>query len=95
MSERNYINPKNESKEAFLAREAKEISRDDFLAFSFAGSEKTVLCLVENVMFSACVVAYSREDAVHYAGIIDKRKKKYYLIDRKKLDKSVVRDYED
>lgn len=85
-----YINPINESKEAFLSREAKEISRDDFLAFPFTDSAKAILCLVDNLMFSACVVADDHEDAVHYAGTIDKRKKKYYLIDRAKLDKSVI-----
>jgi len=97
-----YINPKNESKEDFLEREAKEISRDDFLDFSFTDlgklrkffgfskKKKTILCLVDNGAFSACVVAYCHEDAVHFSDKSDKREKKYYLIDRSKLDKSVM-----
>jgi hypothetical protein len=92
----NYINPKNESKEDFLAREAKEICRDDFLNFSFPSLEKTILCLVnnvcpfENAMFSACAVANCHEDAVRFTNQNDTREKKYYLIDRSKLDESVM-----
>lgn len=86
-----YINPKNESKEDFLEREAIEICRDDFLDFSFTDLGKTILCLVDNGMFSACAVAYCHEDAVYFAATRDKREKKYYLIDRSKLDKSVIR----
>jgi len=82
-----YVNPTNESKEDFLEREAIEISREEFLESSWNFSNKVGLCLVKNARFSACVVAYNREDAEHYAdSTTDSRPKKYFLIELSKLE---------
>lgn len=87
-----YVNPPNESKEDFLKREALEISREEFLELSFSNLNEAGLCLVQNVRhynagFSACVVAYNKEDAEYFAdNSTDKRSKRYFSIDRSKLE---------
>jgi hypothetical protein len=86
-----YINPLKESKEAFLEREAIEISREEFADFSFPCLETVPLCLVHNPGFTACVVTYTAVEAEYYC-LPDGRPKQYFLIERSKLDSSVIRN---
>ena len=78
-----YINPKNESKEDFLDREANEISREEFLALPFHKMKKKVaVCLADNGYFSTFQVR-NRRDAAYYADELDVRPKRYFVLDRK------------
>ncbi len=81
-----YVNPPTESKEAFLKREATEISRETFLNFSFPDEEKVPLVLVFNPAFSACAIAYSKAEAEYFANQSDVRPKKFFVIDHYKLE---------
>ena len=81
-----YINPKNESKEDFLNREADEISQEELLSLPFHKMNKKVaLCLVDNGYFSACVKVRNKQDAAYYADELNNdRPKRYFVLDRKK-----------
>lgn len=81
-----YVNPPTESKEAFLSREATEISRETFLTISFPNAEKVPLVLVQNPVFSACVIAYSKAEAEYFADQSDVRPKKFFVIEHSKLE---------
>lgn len=81
-----YVNPSTESKEAFLIREALEVSRAKFLTFSFPDAKKVPLVLVQNPFFSACAIAYSKAEAEYFADLKDTRPKKFFVIEHSKLE---------
>ncbi len=82
-----YVNPPTESKEAFLKREATEISRETFLSITFPNGSRVVpLVLVLNPAFSACAIGYSKAEVEYYADPSDIRPKKFFLIEHSKLE---------
>jgi hypothetical protein len=77
-----YINPPNESKEAFLRREAKELPLPP--ATLIPG--KVIVCLVDNAVFKAAGVCFDQSELEAFAYPADGRRKQWYSIDREKLN---------
>lgn len=79
-----YINPENETKEIFLAREAKPISlekakeHDDY-------KEVLLVVLVQNSGFSAAAIAFSEREKQEFLDPTDLRSMTYFLVNFEKL----------
>ena len=73
-----YINPTNESKEAFAKRQ-KEISRKEFCSFDFTDKKFLPICLVDNGFFRALGIAYSQREAAEFTRPSDTRPKQFFI----------------
>lgn len=56
-----YINPKQGTKEEWLAANATPISREEAAQFDFA-SDQLPICLVDNFAFTAAAIAYCPQE---------------------------------
>ncbi len=83
-----YINPENESKEAFLARHGQSITPEDFLELEFCGLYQLVVALVDNGWFSAAIICFSKEELEHVQRmtLTDKRPLKFYIVKKEHLE---------
>lgn len=75
-----YINPKNESKEAWLARFALPVNLEEFLNNIPAKGGYVGVCLVDNMAFTAAAVAYSKAEAEAFTYPSDHRRKRFYVV---------------
>jgi hypothetical protein len=80
-----YVNPRNESKEQFLAREGVELknpTKSELL--ELLGGSKGVVCLVDNVAYRAVAICYCPgEIEAFYCA--DGRPKKWFLVSKQRL----------
>jgi len=72
-----YINPVNETKEAFCARQI-PVSREAFLNFNWEDQSSFPICWMHNGAFTALGIAFSQREAEVFANM-DGRPKKFYL----------------
>lgn len=84
-----YVNPPNESKEAFLQREGTRVS----VSAAAITEASLPVCLVDNGMFKAAGVAYSEGELQAFADP-DGRPKQWFQVPREKLlEVSDLADY--
>ena len=79
-----YINPKGETKEAFLAREGVEIDKTD----AALTLDAVPVCLVDNDEFTAACIAYSDQELLKFCNPDDYRPKRFFAVPR-----SVLKEY--
>jgi hypothetical protein len=86
-----YINPKNETKESFLEREAVEITEEEFNESVFT-DQKYNVCLVDNGVFTAAIICFCEGelDYIQRANKTDYRPKKFYRVNANKLEEFLV-----
>ncbi len=77
-----YINPKNEEKEEWLNGNATPITEDDAILSLDNGD--VVICLVDNLDFTAAGVAYDEKE-LKYMMKDDGRDKEYFITSLEKL----------
>ena len=77
-----YINPENETKESFLDREGSEVSK---LSWENKPVGTLPVVLMDNFIFTAAGIAYSKEELKVFTDPYDYRTKRYYYVDIEKL----------
>lgn len=88
-----YINPYNETKEAFLEREGTLIDRN-VAAWHMDFHDKMLVALVDNGAFTAAAIAFDDRELADFTAPGDKRPIKYYLVPSAKLyPVSNLKDY--
>lgn len=80
-----YVNPRNESKEAFLNREG--ISAPDAPKITWDSVPKGFLpvVLVDNGPFTAAAIAYCKEELEYFTRLEDTRPRKIFVVRVEKL----------
>lgn len=79
-----YINPPNETKESFLRREGKPCS--ETIKWEQVPTGEFAVVYVDNGMFSAAGVLYSKQELEYWIdNAEDRRPKKFFLVPREKL----------
>lgn len=83
-----YVNPKNETKEAFLNRVGKKV--DNFKEFKWEECPKDHLpvVLVQNPMFSAAGVAYCPKELDAFRDPNDIRHRELFLVPMQEIEKN-------
>ena len=84
-----YINPKDETKEEFLRKNAIETTKDDFKRFTFENDLSLPVCLVDNGFFTAAGVAYSESERDAFVMESDNRPKRFFVCSVERLKKVV------
>ena len=88
-----YINPKNETKESFLAREGVPVNLFETEKFS---NDEIFCCLVDNGIFTAAVICYDQRELDEIRqGFLDGsdcRPYQFYRVQRSKLDQWFPKD---
>lgn len=79
-----YINPKDMSKEKFLAIYGYPVTHEQASKCSAGDEGKLVVCLVDNGMFTAAGIAYDDRERDAFM-LPDGRDKKWYLVDKELL----------
>lgn len=74
-----YINPPQESKEAFLDQYGRMITYRDFINFDFTTNEVPV-CLVDNGFFTAAGIAYNEREIKAFTDPSDHRLKEFWAV---------------
>lgn len=79
-----YVNPQDQTKEAFLAAEGRPVTQEEAGRTDFDSGAELPVVLVNNGAFKAAGVAYEREefDAFAYP---DGRSKQWFMVSRAKL----------
>jgi len=77
-----YINPKNETKEDFLNREGVEVAQ---LSWENKPVGTLPVILVDNAIFTAAAIAYSKMELSAFVNPSDHRKKQFYYVSLEKL----------
>jgi hypothetical protein len=82
-----YINPDDETKEAFVNREGKEISVEEVALLEFE-TDSLLCCLVDNGLFTAGLICYCDNELKYIQRSLfdDDRPKRFYMIDKSKLE---------
>ena len=84
-----YINPKTETKEAFLSRTS-PMTREQALAFDgYKTSTHLPVVLVGNPAFTAAAVAFSKAEMKEFTRPEDPRPKIFFLVFKSLLDEDV------
>lgn len=78
-----YINPENETKEEFLAREGTRVTTSAAEMGNLPG--EMMVCLVNNGIFTAAAVAYSQREIEEFADPEDRRMKVWFSVPIEKL----------
>jgi hypothetical protein len=78
-----YINPEDQSKEAFLKQHGTPISADHAASFDFTTNQLPV-CLVDNIAFTAAGIAYDTKERDAFLRP-DRRLKRWFLVDKEAL----------
>ena len=76
-----YVNPRNETKESFLAREGRVIGVHE----AMITETELPVCLVDNGMFKAAGVAFSDHELAVFADSSDPRIKQWFMVSKHKL----------
>lgn len=76
-----YINPGNETKEAFLQREGRVISVNE----ATITEDEYPVCLVNNGPFTAAAVGFSMSEVAAFSRSDDRRPKVWFMVRREKL----------
>lgn len=81
-----YINPKTESKEAFIYREGEKIEFQDVIDASF-DEDNMIVCLVDNGAFTAGLICYCEAELEYIQRTImtETRPITFWKIEAKKL----------
>lgn len=77
-----YVNPKNETKETWLARHGTPINAEHALKLD---GDLAPVCLVDNAIFTAAAIGYSKEEAEAFSDPNDPRPKKWFAVSRKHI----------
>lgn len=77
-----YINPRGESKEAFLEREAIEVEGPQWPADAPA---HLPVCLVDNGPFTAAGIGYCQQEMEAFSRPGDHRPKRWFVIETERL----------
>lgn len=80
-----YINPENESKEAFLAKNGREVSRAEVMRHDFAGDSLPVV-LVNNFSFTAAGIAYDKQELDDWMNDRSGRPVRFFVVSKKNLE---------
>lgn len=80
-----YVNPKTETKEEFLERQGKRITRSEFVAFTDFSGPNLPVCLMDNGLFTAAGIAYNQREVEEFSDPNDHRPKMYYLVSKEDL----------
>lgn len=72
-----YVNPVDETKEQFLALEGTELTSTPV---NHRVDNQLVVCLVQNVVFSAAAVAYSQLELCRFVSPDDIRPRRWFLV---------------
>lgn len=72
-----YVNPKNEDKESWLRKNAKELTSPP--TWEEVTQECYPVCLISNVVFTAAGIAFSKEELNQFQDPTDKRFKKWFV----------------
>jgi hypothetical protein len=78
-----YINPENETKEAWLKANAKSITEEEALGFDFT-RDRLPVCLVDNGIFTAVGIAFDHRERDVFAQH-DGRPKRWFSASRVSL----------
>lgn len=82
-----YINPPGQTKEEFLQDWAVPISEKEFRAYKYNnGDGKVPVIWTSNLIFTAVVIAYNKDERKEFLRPDDYRPKKFYLIPINALD---------
>jgi hypothetical protein len=74
-----YINPPGEDKETFLARECREITPEEFIAWDFSNTEEMPIAWVQRSSFTAAGIGFqAREHGLWVAQMNDGDPQKFY-----------------
>lgn len=84
-----YINPRNESKEAFLHQYGVTVTATDIKNFNDFDGYALPVVLVDNGMFTAAGVMFDSRERDCFV-TPDHRPKKWYLVDKKFLTPEIV-----
>ncbi len=79
-----YLNPVGMTKEEWLLTNAEYVSKG-VAEKTVSKTDKAVLVLVDNNLFSACAVLYHDREFEAFNSPTDVRQKKYYVVDRNVL----------
>lgn len=80
-----YVNPRNESKESFLSREGIRASSDRKISWESVPAGFLPVALVDNGLFTAAGIAYSKAELDEFTRSDDPRPRKLYLVKIEKL----------
>ena len=81
-----YINPENETKEIFLAREGKPINLEQAREHNDF-KDVLLVILIQNPGFSAAAIAFSEREKREFLYPNDVRPRMYFVVDTDKLMK--------
>jgi len=73
-----YVNPRDETKEAWLERNGKPGDTYGFISFSACPPDMLYVCLIDNGLFTAAGIAFDEEELQVFKDP-DGRKKKWYV----------------
>jgi hypothetical protein len=79
-----YINPPNQSKEDFLMSKGKVVEVKELQAL-ISDPDNVGVCLVNNGMFTAAVVAHDQREVTDFTSPKDDRDKMYFKVPRSDL----------
>ncbi len=79
-----YINPASETKGSWLSREGKEIPLQEIKKHEDFSNILPVI-LVDNGMFTAAAIGYSKGELDYFLRAKNERPKRYFLVEIKKL----------
>ena len=79
-----YINPKNETKESWLVKHGTRITGGSAHKLEEHGTLVPV-CLVDNGIFTAAAIAYSKAECEAFSDPSDERPKKWWAVPRKAI----------
>ena len=74
-----YLNPNDMTKEIFLRKYGKEITKEDFLNPNYDPSMMKV-CLINNGPFTAAGIGYSQQECEEFCRPSDMRPKRFYAV---------------
>lgn len=78
-----YINPREETKEEFLEKYGSLMTQRDVEVFEYRAEthkEHTMICLVDNGIFTAAGVVFNEREREAFSRLEDGRPKKWYLV---------------
>ena len=95
-----YVNPENETKEAWLEREGRPATQDEIIAIregrvveNFLAKGVLPVVVVNNGLFTAAGVLYSDREAIAFSDPTDYRPKSYFVATLEKLRAVSPLDY--